>query len=149
MHGCFWRPILGEKKKKKESLESNELSICFKDLVKVWLNNPKLGWEEIIKKKLTQSGKVSLLCFSVSLSLSASFCLSLSSTHSLFQKHTHTHTHARILETFCPWLKGGNLQCLTYFPTLKLYKNRNAHTYSVKEILGTTWLNPPLLVLAD
>lgn len=29
-----------------KSLESNELSIYLKDLVKAYLNNPKVGWEK-------------------------------------------------------------------------------------------------------
>lgn len=111
---------------------------------------------EIIKKKLTQSGKVSLLgqprvqqkelCFF--LFVSVTVFLSLSSTHSFFQKHTHTHTCSYILKTCRPCLKGGNLQSLAYFPTLKLYKNRNVYTYSLKEILEMICLNPSLLVLS-
>lgn len=86
------------------------------------------------------------LCFF--LSVSVTVFLSLSRTHSLFQKHTHTHTCAYILKTCRPWFKGGNLQSLAYFPTLKLYKNRNVCTYSLKEILEMICLNPSFLVLS-
>lgn len=154
MHRCFWRPILVGGR---ESLESNELSICFKDLIKAWLNKPKVGWEEI-KKWPSQAkwvcwanqGSNRKICVSLFVALSVTIFLSGSLEHPLPLSETYPHPHiTHSLETFCPWIKAGNLQSPTYSPTLKLYTNRNAHTYSIKEILEMICRNPSLPVPAD